>query len=191
MKAARSDKGIRRTQYVTLDCEVCPNTFERRLSQLKKRAFCSRECFQQSTAPSDGGKAGGGRPRQLPLTPGTHPDSPTELLNATSKYGEPEGWTYLNGYITYQWPSHPDANAKRITEQRVVAYEHMGVELNGHRILHLNGNPSDNTWDNLKIQTPEGSIPKPEGVLLWQEFYQWAKTHSPETVERFSAVAAE
>jgi len=65
----------------------------------------------------------------------------------------------------------------------------MGVELNGHRILHLNGNPSDNTWDNLKIQTPEGSIPKPEGVLLWQEFYQWAKTHSPETVARFTEVA--
>ena len=66
----------------------------------------------------------------------------------------------------------------------------MGVELNGHRILHLNGDPSDNTWDNLHIQAPEGSLPRPEGVLLWQEFYQWAKTHSPETVERFQQVAA-
>jgi hypothetical protein len=188
LKAARSDKGTRRSQYVTLDCEVCPNTFERRLSQLKKRAFCSRECFQQSTAPSDGGKAGGGRPRQLPFTEGTHPNAPTtELLTATASYGHPEGWTYLNGYITYQWPTHPDATGKRITEQRVVAYEHLGVELNGHRILHINGDPSDNTWDNLIIQTPEGSIPKPEGVLLWQQFYQWAKTHSPETVERFVA----
>jgi hypothetical protein len=65
------------------------------------------------------------------------------------------------------------------------------VELNGYPILHINGNPTDNTWDNLLVQTPEGSIPKPEGVLLWQQFYQWAKTHSPEIVERFSEVAAE
>ena len=89
----------------------------------------------------------------------------------------------------YQWPTHPDSSAKRITEQRAVAYEYLGVELNGHHIIHRNGNPLDNTWDNLNIQTPEGSIPKPEGVIFWQQFYQWAKTHSPETVERYTAAS--
>ena len=191
MRATRKDQGKRRATWVALSCETCGTDFERPLSQVRKRAFCSRTCFQQSSLPSEAGKSGGGRPRQIPLTPGTRPNAPHELLTAIEAYGEPEGWFLSKGYVTYQWPTHPDAKSNRITEQRVVAYEHLGVELNGHRILHLNGDPSDNTWDNLQIQTPEGSIPRPEGVKLWADFYQWAKTHSPETLARFTEAAAE
>ncbi len=184
LRATRSDKGHRRTQWVQLTCEHCNKPFERRISQTKKRSFCSRECFQKSGAARHGGKP------KTTLTPGLHPNRPTELFEATTKYGIPEGWNLTQGYVTYTWPSHPDSKSTRITEQRAVAYEHMGDVLNGHHILHLDGEPTNNTWTNLLVQNPTSPSPKAEGIILWQGFYQWASQHSPEALEQYLSTAA-
>ncbi len=133
---------------------------------------------------------GGGRPRTETPTIGLHPNRPTELFEATTKYGIPTSWTMTKGYVTYTWPTHPDSKSGRITEQRAVAYEHMGDVLNGHHILHLDGDSANNTWTNLLVQNPSDTTPKSEGIILWQGFYQWAMQHSPEAVEQYLTLAA-
>lgn len=190
LRATRSDKGHRRSQWVELACENCGTQFERRISQTKNRAFCSRECWQTSDAPGEAGTKGGGRPRTKTLTPGLHPNRPTELFTASTKYGIPTGWTNSQGYVVYTWPSHPDSKDNRITEQRAVAYEHMGDVLNGHHILHIDGDPTNNVWHNLLVRNPSETTPKSEGIILWQGFYQWASQHSPEAVERYQQATA-
>lgn len=190
LRATRSDKGQRRSQWVELTCENCETVFERRISQIKNRSFCSRLCWQTSPAPAEAGTKGGGRPRTNTLTPGLHPEHPDELLTASTKYGTPTGWYLSKEYVTYTWPSHPDSKSGRITEQRAVAYEHMGDILNGHHIVHLDGNSSNNDWANLLVKNPEATTPQPEGFILWQEFYQWAKQHTPEAVELYHQTTA-
>lgn len=66
----------------------------------------------------------------------------------------------------------------------------MGDLLNGHHIRHINGDATDNTWNNLKVMDPQNPLPKPEGVQLWQDFYIWAQQHSPELVQQYKEVAA-
>ena len=191
LRATRSDKGQRRAQWIELTCENqnCDTVFERRISQTKNRAFCSRECWQTSSAPGEAGTKGGGRPRTKTLTPGLHPSHPTELLTASTKYGTPTGWYLDRGYVTYTWPSHPDSKSGRITEQRAVAYEHMGDVLNGHHILHIDGDSANNEWTNLQVQNPE-TTPQPEGFILWHDFYQWASQHTPEALELYRQATA-
>ena len=154
MAATRSDQGQRRTQWVALICDnaTCINEFEKRLSETRQHNYCSRSCFQTSSLPAVAGTQGGGRPRHLTFTPGTRPNAPTELLEASAKYGDPLGWIIDRTYVLYDWPAHPDSTGKRITEHRAVVYEHMGIELNGHHIRHLNNDPIDNTWTNLLVE---------------------------------------
>jgi hypothetical protein len=64
----------------------------------------------------------------------------------------------------------------------------MGDVLNGHHILHLDGDSLNNAWNNLLVQNP--SEPKPEGIILWQGFYQWASQHTPEALASYLEVAA-
>lgn len=94
------------------------------------------------------------------------------------------------GHVTYNWPEHPYSKENRITEQRAVAYEHMGDVLNGHHISHLDGDTKNNTWTNLLVRDPGATIPQSEGIILWQGFYQWASQHSPEALEQYLATTA-
>ncbi len=183
MRATRKDKGQRRTQWVTLTCEHCGTQFERRLSETKQRSFCSRECFHKS-----GASKLGGRPKTF--TAGIHENAQTETLEAAAKYGNPDGWSTIKNHITYHWPSHPYSKNGKITEQRIVAYEHMGDVLNGHHISHLDGNPRNNNWANLLILDPGIATPANNGIMLWQGFFQWATQHSPETVAQYLEAAA-
>lgn len=48
-----------------------------------------------------------------------------------------------------------DGGYKNISVHRLQAYKKFGDKLYGHGIVvrHLNGNPSDNSWDNIEIGT--------------------------------------
>lgn len=191
-RVTRKDAGTRKSPYVEETCFTCGKLFERRASEVRTSgfAFCSRECFKAGGASHVNRVATGkiGRPNHPDLQSTIRPEAPSEVSVAAEKYGKPTGWIMDKGYLWYVWHTHPavtPGKTTRIGEHRVVAFEHLGHEIKGMDIDHINGDKLDNRWNNLRALTRHEHLKRTTRDQGPAAFLTWAKEYHPEILAEF------
>ena len=163
-RATRSDKGVRKIEYVSVMCK-CGTEFEVPPSRLtlSKTPHCSRECYKRFEA------AGEYAPQ---LGPGM--------------YGPRNGGRFINaqGYaVIYlprdQWPEGWDR--AQILEHRHVMRQMIGRDLlPGENVHHKNGIRDDNRPENLELWVER----QPKGQSV-KDALEWAR----EIIARYEPIA--
>lgn len=191
IRKERSDKGSRKTLWLTLTCEECGEMFDRPASAVRTKTYCSRKCVLLSGRHKQWGELGG-RPKGEDVLAPIREAAPPEVFSATEKYGAPNGWLVDRGYITYLWRKHPatSPSMSRLGEHRVVAYEHLGDSIKNLHIDHINGNRADNNWSNLRAMTPHEHLKRTARDQGPAAFLAWAKENHPEVLEEFGHLPA-